>query len=81
MLLNIRAMATSISVLSFFCFAFLGWFSGLSQLTCCKRAIVGAIIVYISASIALKIVNAILSSAVIDSQIKKQRGTANGNSN
>ncbi|MCE5340915.1 MAG: hypothetical protein LLF92_07285 [Planctomycetaceae bacterium] len=72
MLLNDRPIAIGFSVLGFFGIAIVGWFSGLSQLTCCKRAIVAAFFVYVAVSIAMKVVNIILTEALIDSQMKQQ---------
>jgi len=81
MLFNERPITISFSVLGFFCIAIIGWFSGLSQLTCCKRAIVAAVVVYIGTSIALKVINVILTNALIDSQMKQQKEPANDSRN
>ncbi len=74
MLLNDRPIAISFSVLGFFAIAIVGWFSGLSQLTCCKRAVVAAFFVYVAVLIAMKVVNIILTEALIDRQMKQQPG-------
>jgi len=71
MLLNDRPIAIGFSVLGFFGIAFVGWLSGLSQLTCCKRALIAAFFVYVAVIIAMKIVNIILTEALIDSQMKQ----------
>ncbi|OHB61586.1 MAG: hypothetical protein A2Y12_11150 [Planctomycetes bacterium GWF2_42_9] len=81
MLLNSRQICTSVSVLGFFCVAIIGWFSGLSQFTCCKRALLAAVMVYVGTSIALKAVNAILTDALINSQIKQQKEQVNDSRN
>jgi len=73
MLLNDRPIAVAFAVLGFFGIAFVGWLSGLSQLTCCKRALGAAFCIYVAAVIAMKIVNVVLTEALIDSQIKQQR--------
>lgn len=81
MLFNIRSIAAGFAVLGFFVIAILGWISGLSQLTCCKRALIVAIIVYFSCSLALRVVNAILMDAIVNSQMKqKDKEAANGSS-
>jgi uncharacterized membrane protein YidH (DUF202 family) len=72
MFLNDRLIAVGFSVLGFFGIAIVGWFSGLSQLTCCKRAMIAAFLVYIVVLIAMKVVNIILTEALIDRQMKQQ---------
>ena len=57
---------------SFFSLSIISWISGLSPFTCCKRALVGAVIAYIAATLAVKAVNTILINAVIARQIDKQ---------
>jgi hypothetical protein len=61
-------------VASFFSLSIIGWISGLTPFTCCKRALVGAVIAYLTTTFALKAINAILINAVIASQIDKQEG-------
>jgi hypothetical protein len=81
MLLNARPIAASSSVLGFFCIAIIGYFSGLSQFTCCKRALIAAVILYFSMTIALKAVNVILTDALINRQMKQQKEQVNDNRN
>jgi hypothetical protein len=69
--LNVRSIAVSISVLSFFGLSLIGWLSGLSPYVCCKRAIAGALIAYIAGSFAVKAVNAVLIDAMIESRHEK----------
>jgi len=69
--LNVRSIAVSVSVLSFFALSFIGWLSGLSTYVCCKRAIAGALIVYVVGSVAVKAVNAVLIDAMIESSREK----------
>ena len=66
--LNARYIAVSIAVVGFFILSFVGWFSDLSPCTCCKRAVVGAVVAYTAASLIVKAINAILVSAMITSQ-------------
>jgi hypothetical protein len=66
--LNARYTAVSIAVVGFFILSFVGWFSDLSPCVCCKRAVVGAVVAYIAASLIVKAINAILVSAMIASQ-------------
>lgn len=80
--LNVRSIAVSISVLGFFALSFIGWLSGLSPYVCCKRAIAGAVIVYIVGTVAVKAVNAVLIDAMIESsQEKINRGDSAGAGN
>lgn len=70
--LNARPIAVSFAVVSFFGISFVAWFSGLSPFTCSKRAIVGAILAYFAAALAIKAVNAILISAMVEYEMQQQ---------
>ena len=72
MLLHVRSIAVSIAVICFFGVSLIGWVSGLSPYVCCKRALVGAVIAYISAAWAVKAINAILINAMITNQMNQQ---------
>ncbi|MHC4570550.1 MAG: hypothetical protein ACYS0C_00540 [Planctomycetota bacterium] len=76
--LNIRPIATSIAVICFFGISVIGWTSGHSPFTCCKRALAGAVFAYIAATLAVKAINAILMNAMITNQIKKQKEKGSG---
>ena len=71
MLLQIRPMAVSCAVLCFFAIGAVGSLGGLSPYTCCKRAVLGAAIVYLVAGAAGRAVNAILTQAMIADRIRK----------
>ena len=71
--LNVRSIAVSIAVICFFTIAGIGWISGLSPFTCCKRALVGAAAAYIAGAWAVKAINAILMNAMITSQMKQRK--------
>ncbi len=73
--LHVRSIAVSISVISFFGLSVVGWFSGLPPYVCCKRAVIGSLLVYIISSIAVKIINAILIDAIVLNQINKREGS------
>ncbi len=79
--LNARPIAVSIAVMCFLAVGFIGWASDLSPFTCCKRAIAGALFAYVAAVLAVKAVNAILISAMIDNQIKQQKEQDRGSEN
>ena len=76
--LNVRSIAVSIAVICFFGIAIIGWISGLSPFTCCKRALAGAACAYIAAVLAVKAINAILMNAMITDQINQQKGKDSG---
>jgi TRAP-type uncharacterized transport system fused permease subunit len=71
--LNVRSIAVSIAVVCFFAVAVIGWISGLSPFTCCKRALMGAAAAYIAGAWATKAINAILMNAMITSQMKQHK--------
>lgn len=71
--LNVRSIAVSIGVICFFAIAGIGWISGLSPFTCCKRALVGAVVAYIAGAWAVKAINAILMNAMITSRMEQQK--------
>jgi len=50
----------------------IGWISGLSPFTCCKRALVAAVLAYIAGVWAVKGVNAIVLSAMVTDQMNEQ---------
>lgn len=75
--LNVRPIAVSIAVICFFSIAIIGWTSGLSPFTCCKRALAGAAAAYIAAAWAVKAINAILINAMITNQMKQQEEKEN----
>ena len=71
--LNVRSISTNAAVIFFFAIAIVGWTSKLSALTCCKRAIIAAIIAYVAATIALKAINAIFINAMVTRQITSEK--------
>lgn len=73
MLLNVRSVAVSIAVMCFFGMAIVGLFSGLSPFICCKRAILGALLAYITGTCVIKAINAILLNAMITNRMKSSR--------
>jgi type III secretory pathway component EscU len=75
MLIHVRPIAISMAVISFFALSFVGLFNGLAPLTCCKRAFIGAALAYLATALAVNVVNAILTSAIIDRHIDRQKET------
>ena len=76
--LRVRSIAVSIAVMCFFGISLIGWVSGLSPFTCCKRAIAGAVFAYIAAACAVKAINAILMNAMITSQMNRRKEKGSG---
>jgi hypothetical protein len=73
MFINARPVGINIAVMCFFGLGFVGVFNDLSPFTCCQRAIVGAVVAYIVTSIVVKIINAVLTSAIIDRYTNSQK--------
>jgi len=71
--LNVRSIAVSIAVVFFFGLSVVGLLSGLSTSVCCKRAVTGAVLVYIAAGLAVRAINSILVNAMINNQVKRQK--------
>jgi hypothetical protein len=71
MLIHSRPIAITAGVITFFALGLVSASTGLSPLTCCKRALIGAALVYIAATIVVSVLDAILTKAVIDSHTNK----------
>jgi len=63
MSLDVRSLAVNTAVTIFFIVSVISALSGLSPLTCCKRALAGAFLAYLAANLAGKAIIAILNSA------------------
>ncbi len=79
--LNTRPIAINIAVIFFFSLSFVGWIRGLSPFTCCKRAVGGALLAYLAAILAVKIINAILINIIITRQLNEQKENSSGDGN
>ena len=73
--LHVRSIAVSISVICFFGLSLIGWISNLSPYVCCKRAVAGAVIVYIAGSLTIRAINAILINAMITNRMNQQENS------
>ncbi len=71
--LHVRSIAVSIAVICFFVISLVGWITGLSPFTCCKRALAAAAIAYLAAALAVKTINAILINAMIKNRMNQQK--------
>jgi hypothetical protein len=76
--LNVRSIAVSIAVICFFVLSIIGGVCGLSPFVCCKRALIGAILVYIAGRWAVRAINAILVDAIIANQVNQQESSGFG---
>jgi uncharacterized membrane protein YjjP (DUF1212 family) len=76
--LDPRSISIRIAVLCLFAVSFVGWFSGLAPLTCCKKALIGAFVVYFITGIIVDILNQILISAFVQSRIEAQKKEMSG---
>jgi hypothetical protein len=72
-----RTIALSSAVLGFFAVSLAGVSVGLCPSTCCWRAVLGAIAIYAVASVAIGIVNGVLTRAMISSQLSKDKAGVN----
>ena len=71
---HVKSISMSLAVLCFFVIAVIGWLAGLTPFTCCKRAVLGAVVVYVISSMVVRIVNRILIDAMLKAQMKQQNG-------
>ena len=79
--LNSRPIAVSFAVICFFGISIEACISGLTPFTSCKRAIIGAILAYIAAALAVAAINAILISAMVEKEMKQDKGQSSGGQN
>jgi hypothetical protein len=73
MLVQIRPVAVAAAVLCFFAIGIVGSLCGLSPDTCSKRALLGAFGAYLVAGAAVRAINAIMTQAMIASQMNKNK--------
>jgi len=76
--LQVRRIAVSTAVLFFFAVSIIGWTCGLCPFSCCKRALAGAMLGYVAATLTVKAINAILVSAIIKNQADRKREEIGG---
>ena len=73
--LNVRKVSVNLAVICFFILSIITSMSGLPPFVCCKRAITGAILIYIASVIAVRLINMILIDAMITGQIESSQKT------
>ena len=71
--LDVRAIAVKTAVVGFFVLSLVQVFAGFSPFVCCKRAGIGAAIIYLVTALAVKAVNAIITDAIIKKQVRRHR--------
>lgn len=71
MLLPVRSIAFTAAIVGFFALSVVGALGGLAPYTCSKRALLGAVIIYYAVATAARVIDAILTRAMIASQIDK----------
>lgn len=69
--LHVRSLAVGFSVMCFFLMCIVGALGGVSPSTCSKRALAGAVVTYIGASLLIRATNAILTHAAIDNWVRQ----------
>ena len=72
--LHVRSIAVTIAVVCFFGLSLIGWLSGLTPFVCCKRALIGAVLVYIAGTWAVRAINTVLMNAMISDRMSQQEG-------
>jgi hypothetical protein len=75
--LDARPIAIKIAVLSFFALSIIGICCGHLPYTICTRAIAGALVIYISAVVAVKIINVVLLDVIISKFLNHQEKRKN----
>jgi len=81
MLLHVRSIAVSVSVMCFFVLSFVCWLSGRTPFTCCRRAFIGALFAYVAATLAVKGINAVLTDAMIADRMNRRKEQDRGSGN
>ena len=71
--LNVRAIAVKTAVIGFFVLSLVQVFAGLSPFACCKRAVIGAAIIFLATALAVKAVNAIITEAIITKRLHRHK--------
>jgi hypothetical protein len=73
MFINARPVAISMAVVCFFGLSIVAVFNNLPPFTCSERALIGAVIAYVVTSLVIKILNAVVTSAIIDRYTNRQK--------
>ena len=76
MLFHVRSISISIAVLFFFIISLIGWTAGQTPFICCKRALLGAVIAYVTSTFAAKVINRVCIDAMVQARMNQQNGDA-----
>ena len=79
MIINPKTCSIQLAVIAFFVMACVGGLCRLSPFTCCKRALMSALITYVLCRCVVKILNNIILSALVRSQMNKQEEPVGAN--
>lgn len=79
MIINSKFCSIQMAVAAFFGVACVGGLSGLSPWTCSKRALISACIIYALCRCAIKVINKIILSALVRSQMNRPEDSASDN--
>jgi len=71
--IHVRPKAISAAVAVFFGLSIVGMCMNQSPCTCCKKALIGAVLAYIAMSIAVNLINAIIKHAIIESHANRKK--------
>lgn len=71
MLLHSRSIGITAAVIGFFAISIVGAIEDLSPCTCSKRALLGAVVIYVVAATAASAIDTIVTRAMIANQIGK----------
>ena len=71
--LDARSIAVSLAVIGFFSVGAVTWSAGASPFTCCQRGLIAALCLYAASVLLVKAVNAIVISAMVDTQMHQQK--------
>jgi len=77
--LDVRSIAVRFAILCFFVTAIVGWASGLSPFACSERAVIGALIAYVTGTFATRIINSVLISAMAAHQANRRKESKDDN--
>jgi hypothetical protein len=72
MIIDSKHCSIQLAVTAFFVTTCVGSLCGLSPFTCCKRALISALIIYALCRCTVKVLNRIILSALVRSQMNKQ---------
>lgn len=79
MIINSKTCSVQMAVGTFFMVACVGAILGLSPWTCSKRALISAVVIYGMCRCAIKVINKVILSALVRSEMSKQEDSASGN--